>query len=177
MNQAEETMLELKEFLDKIELPFLLTASTLLGIYRDKTTLGRVEFSFLIKDFTPKKQKKLFKNGKFKKRASENPLFTIIDYHGKELIEIQPIYQIGDICYKNLSEDDCLVWPSYLYENWKKIEFIGVEWNMPSDPEKWLEIYYNDWKTPRDKVDWQKAPNYKMLDEIKHYGKYGELMA
>ena len=55
--------------------------------------------------------------------------------------------------------------PMSLLNNFKKITFQGVKFNIPSNPIRYLEyIYGNSWKVPQKKFYWWKLKNLKKYD-------------
>ena len=169
MADIEKILLELKEILDEVGLPFFLIASTLLGIYRDGKPIGRFEVGFLDKDYTEEVEEKLNKKIKIgypggeRKDRAERYCQLYWDISGGH-IEGHPVYFLGKYGYFNIDTFGALVWPRYMYEKLKKIKWAGVWWNMPSDTEKYLELFYGeDWRTPQDWA-WGEAPNLGKIE-------------
>lgn len=159
-------LLTIKELFEEAKIPFLLTGSTLLGIYRDKNPLGLIEIAVLRKDLTKKKLNALKKLYPFEMRGSGTMVdISIMDFDFVRRIEVQPIYFLGAWAYKNLRDSECLIWPKHMYEKWDMLEWEGQTWNIPSDVEKWLTFYYGDWKSPNGSWNWAKASNYRRLVE------------
>jgi len=169
MADAEKTLLDLKEKLDEVGLPFFLIASTLLGIYRDGEPLGLLEVGFLDKDYTEEVEEKLKKRIKIsdpggdRKDRAEKHCQLYLDGLG-DRIEGHPVYFLGKYGYFNITEFQVLVWPRYMYEKLKKIKYAGEWWKMPSDTGKYLELFYGeDWRTPRGWA-WGEAPNLGKIE-------------
>jgi hypothetical protein len=169
--KEEPKIIQVRKILEKGNLPFSLMASTLLGIYRDGEPIGNYEFALRARDVNAEKMEKLKDLVNYGIRTSDSGI-AIIDLPGfsenNNNLELHLIYFKNDYAYHNLSGDDCLVWPRKIWEKWDKINWRGLEWNTPSDVEKYLEIYYGKtWREPRS-FSWHTAPNHFKLTEVKN---------
>ncbi len=167
-DEALSALIKVRDAFENAGVPVLLTGSTLLGIYRQKEILGYPELAFPYSDWNEDVAAKILSNLKYEVQHNETtvPFALLIFDIGKVHIEVQPIYILGDLAYKNLTEDKCLTWPKYMYakENWGSLEFGGVKWNIPGDVENWMIHYYGtDWKVPDGNWGWGKASNIMYL--------------
>ena len=148
---------ELGDILDKAKIRWCLTASTLLGVYRDGFPIGGIqEIDYLVEDVTEENKEtvgKMTSSGE-----SEHTIWTFKD--GEEKVEVQGVYFIGDVAYKNLVDNRTLIFPRECYGTFKTKEWHGKEWPIPEDTPKWLESYYGDWQKPQS-FNWNAAKNLK----------------
>lgn len=166
-------IIQAKKVMDEAKIPFCLMASTLLGIYRDGEPKGPIyEFAALASDITKTRIARLEKLWpQNSKRRSETGL-AILDLSGlsenNNNFEVHLVYFKNGYGFHNLSSNECLVWPEYIWkkENWGKITWEGLEWNTPGDIENYLLQYYGkDWKTPQQ-FNWSHAPNKRFLIDL-----------
>lgn len=151
-------MIKTKELLDEIEIPFWLDCGTLLWMYRDgKPDETDTDLSIHEKDLYKllsnlhkflEKGYVLHRVWTYKNYINEISFF----YEGKK-IDIFVTYfkdnwgiHIANWPYEGLITK----MPKEMYESHDKLG----EWNIPSQVEKYLELYYTkDWKTPNP--NWQ----------------------
>lgn len=81
---------------------------------------------------------------------------------------ISPLWLKKGICYININENECItIEPKYYAKKtWSTIEYLGRKFKVPSNPEKWLEMWYgSDWKTPKP-CHWRDNKNYKKWEDL-----------
>jgi len=168
--QNADLVVKIGSIMDDAKIPFCLTCSTLLGIYRDGLPLGNImEFDVLEDDMLPEDIERLESLIPIVRKRDSDTGRAIIDVQGIENkpLEVQIIRFNDKFAYKNLCGSDLLVWPRYMYDKFDKITWRGREWNIPHDVENWLKCYYGPtWKTPQS-WNWHGAPNhYDGLDYL-----------
>lgn len=175
-----KNMLDLEKIMDNLKVPWCLTASTLLGVYRDNQPIGGIqEIDYLADFMTDDKYatvQKLPEYGGYSDGEKDLSKQTIwyFDKDGAR-IEVQAVYFVGDVAYKNLVGNDCLIYPKDCYGKFKTKVWQNTEWPIPEDTEKWLETYYGDWKVKSD-FNWNAAKNRKTLGDVLKIQNFEELM-
>lgn len=144
----------LKEGIEKLNMPYWVSAGTALGLYRDKdfpegdtdVDIAMVGYEGIDKDI--------------KERLNYEPLRSV--YHeGKPqqlafitndiIFDIYIHWQDGDE-YVNRGESGKQAMPLYMYKDLKQIETKYGKLYFPSNPEEYFKIRYgDDWTIPQNK--------------------------
>ncbi len=160
IDAANESLLILKKTLDNMQIPFMLTAGTLLGIYRDGSILPHdKDYDIWMPFSTPKAEliKLLAKHGFIHDRGGNDWNISFRDTRHEAVFDI----------FFVKPENNKLVWAVSKMKNKilyfhnsitgiSSIEYLGVSFNIPKNPEIILaEFYGADWIVPK--------PNYNTL--------------
>lgn len=167
-----KNLCDLEKQLNEAKIRWCLTASTLLGIYRDQRPIGGIqEIDYMAEDVNEKNIDVIGKKGS--DGESEHTIWYFERDGGK--VEVQGVYFIGDVAYKNLVDNRALIFPREVYGKFKTKQWHDREWPIPEDTEKWLETYYGDWQAEHD-FNWSHAKNLKYLGDIQKIQSFEELM-
>ena len=153
-------MLKWREILDTLDIPFYLNQSTAFGIYRDGENFENnrsLDLGVLGSDLSIDLINELTITGHVSSEQShEREVKFGLRYFEDAFVELQPVFFKNGKAFYNLHADLCLWWPEeyLLKEKWGKITYLGLEWNIPGQIEKYLAHYYGDWKTPKDSWSW-----------------------
>ena len=166
----EDVMKSWSDLLNKMEIPFILNQSIVLGIHRNGKIFPNervMEFAVIGDDLTPDKLKELKENKDYGYHYESSHIVPIGLLYFRDL-ELQPIYFKNGKALYNLLEDDCLVYDEDLLrkENWEQIEYKENTYNVPKDREKFLTQAYGDWKTPNPSYNWKNDAKNRMKWDI-----------
>lgn len=184
MTKFEELLLFFDDYLKSIKVDYMLFASTLLGVVRGGRLIDRdmeIDVAMLGKDITPELLDKFGSEGLLK-NTFQKALGNCEEKYGliyltsearmfrdKGWMAISPMWLKGETCYSTIVGGDCMVLPKDVYykKNWSTIKYLGRKFNVPPDPEKFLESFYGkDWKTPKNDWHWRNNENYKQWSEL-----------
>ena len=160
-----ENLLDFKEVMDRLKIPFALAHGTLLGAYRDKDFIPGDEIDTDISinekyaDRAPEifnalenkgfNMEKWWRYGdKFRcGTASRNGTFIdILVFHKKG----NEVYHIGPKKPISNKEYTAFVYPAHCFEKYEKLNFGGIEFNIPQNVEDFFMARYGkNWKTPQ----------------------------
>jgi hypothetical protein len=151
--KLDVTLLKWRGYMEELELPFYINQSCALGIYRNGSLFPNervVEFGVLAEDLTENKYHALTTGSKYDFHR-ENPHMApmgLLYFHD---LELQPVFFKGDKAFYNLTESIGIWFPQeYLKkENWGKIKYLDMDWNVPGNIEKYFECTYGDWRIPK----------------------------
>ena len=152
--QAVINLRDIKEILDELEMVFWLDGGTALGAYRDKDFCEDDEddidlctwdnYLYLLDDIIAKAKEKGFElwhrwelEIALKKNGSKIDLF----FNRKNKKDAYTHLYDGNGIAKYL------VIPVRFYESLEKIQFYGMEFNLPSPIEDYLTLKYGDFRT------------------------------
>lgn len=159
----KERLYEIKEILDKFNIEFWLDYGTLLGAYRDKRPLqwdlcdidlgvklsdvglwkDELNKAFIDKGWERKAYFNVEKEYKFQRMfIKEGSHLDIWVHHKKDDFYFNAWYLgHGEYVFRLV--------PEKYYDTLQKIEFCGMQFNMPNEMENYLCLTYGiDWKTP-----------------------------
>jgi hypothetical protein len=147
---SSKNLLDIKRILDKAGIRFWLIFGTFLGAYRDQAIIpfdGDTDLAIYSEDLPA--------------------LVGYFDAFAKEGFELRVGPAIEAVCPVGLCRDgertgiaifklegSKRVWKSIKYdasafETFNEIQFLGQNWRILSDPERWLKYTYGeDWRTP-----------------------------
>ncbi len=172
MGNDEVNLMDIREVLNGLGVPFSLEAGTLLFAYRD----GRLDPSDTdVAVMHDGMEKIVGAQSAFEKLGFElHKLFRHpsglaseisfkrdgkkVDIFGKEFR--------GDKAW-SLSFNDAApperyyiphVYPAKHFKSYDKLDLLGVEWNIPHDTEEYLKAVYGDWRTPDPLWVWWRDP-------------------
>ena len=179
MTLQEKTLLFFDDYLKKFKLDYMIFASSLLEIIREGRLLGAnpsidvcIHGNDLNKNILGKLENGIYWRGVeacHKKYGemylAQKPMLHSHSGH----IAISPIWKKKEIVYQNPIGEECIVWEDPKYydkKTWSTIKYLGRKFKAPSDPKKWLKMWYGeDWKTPIV-CSWRDNKNYKIWKEI-----------
>lgn len=162
---SKENLLNFKSIADANGLTFGLIYGTLLGAVREKNFIEHDEDTdvFILSEDVSVLLDILFKlkqSGFIVGRYTDKLLSLV---RNGEYIDVYFFKKYG--FSKRISEG--YVIKSLYLENLEKYEFLGVEFNVPKDPESVLiHLYGKDWRTPKENTP---ASNYSLYLSIKFY--------
>jgi len=155
-----ENLLDFKEVLDKHNVLFLLFAGCLLGAIREKDFISWDsdidvicfnEWSRRDHEKMKKVKEDLIIKGFHAVDSNECPLHNDFFVRNGEKIEIWWFDKIDD----EWVFGNTLRYKTEFFDTPKEIDFLGAQFKVPFDPEKWLELHYGkDWKTPNPQGEW-----------------------
>jgi len=157
--QRWKILLEMKEILDSLNIPFFLTCGTALGAVREPdgfierdsdVDLGILEnYENRIPEIIKKGEEKGWEVGIWYD-PTLNGKGKIISFFkdGYELVDIGVYYREGEYYWHCINFGDCVQEFVPIFE-FGKIKIRNVEFNIPSPSEKYLEaIYGKNWRIP-----------------------------
>lgn len=169
----KELLLDLKQLLDYNGIEFWLQTGTLLGAIRDKDFIKHdpndIDISLDIKDRW--KVKEILDNSDFRYKWQWDKELAV--YKGNIIHpHIDLFFHTFDeksaYCYSYKPNRITCKWneewrmeiPKTLIVPLKTIEFLGTEFNVPNDPEAYLEnLYGKDWRIPNPKWEFTHFSN------------------
>lgn len=178
--------------LEEMNIPYILTGGTLLGIYRDKTLMAHdfdVDVDVLIEDVSSDFLDRFKKTVGLESSACDvtfnDNYYTARYVQEQEQIpfDVFLMFKMGNKRYRHFFEipkdnpanERCLIWPERFYdkEKWTTIEYLGRKYPIPHDTEEYLEIFFGkDWKTPAKKWTWSAcASNCHIFGDYKEWEK------
>lgn len=169
-----------KEALDSIGVPFCLFLGSVLGPYRDHDfcpgDIDDIDFG-IDKKYYSRLQEITDAMDKVGLKFTSN--YTLKDEFAPEVCYVK-VHEVADKndCSKDIytkvdlffyeTVDDKVVWRFYLnhepitkavsgkyFGEFGKLEFAGVEFNIPSPVEDYLKENYGDWRTPIHRDNWK----------------------
>lgn len=174
MGRIEKELLRFKEFMDEIKEEFFLVGGTCLGLVRDGKLIG-YDKDIDIGVFEERSlyriqrlEKEIFKyydevhivgpdNGKI--------LWLKKYFDGKYVLPIEVAAQYtkdGHLYYNRLMgatweyEKGKCVWKRSLFDSFKKVNYLGVDFNVPSPVEEFLTAFYGPgWTEDKAHTDWR----------------------
>jgi len=169
--QTLDTLIKGSDALEAVNWPFWLAFGVLLGLIRDGKLMPNPDVDVLCwgKDI-PKER--FYVVGDKLKESPENRVVKCLSlvqnvHHIDGRYDIFPLYKKGDICFSNLENNDCLIWPAYHFDGYEEITIGDRKWRVPIDPEGWLETYYGNWKIVNKDWEWHKdAKNIVNIKDI-----------
>ncbi len=144
---AKKDLLDIKRILDKAGIRFWLMFGTFLGAYRDKALIPYDEdtdLAIYAEDIPALARCKqaLAKEGF---HVGANAMAVILQRYG-EHTDIHRLELSGN---KRVWIGTSTEYDSSAFETFNEIEFLGQNWRILSEPERWLKYTYGeDWKTP-----------------------------
>ncbi len=145
----EKNLLEVKEALDKHGVPFWLAFGTFLGAYRDNKIIPYDWDSDLAIFYEHSLTLYVALNAL--EKLGYEPVVNS-DYSLLMLRKGVPSEKI-DLCMFHVGGDK-RIWRNIKYdasdfENFKVIKFLGTDWRILNNPEKWLSYTYgSNWREP-----------------------------
>ena len=143
---------EIKKFMDRLGVEFMLFDGVLLGAIREKNFIKwdwDVELAIRVEDIYDRVDALLeeAKNSGFLIKNIilnyENFKLNVLKYDTK--YSIIGFYQCGSLRKRMLYQ-----YPAMFFENIEKIEFLGELYNVPSPPQQYLTYQYgDDWEIPK----------------------------
>ena len=160
-SEQDQMMLKWKKILDDLGIPFYLNQSNCLAIYRDGKNFDEnrsIDLAVLAEDLTTEKLNRLILDGYiFSENSHMDEIKRGLMYFEEAKVELQPVYFTNGKAFYNLNGPECVWWPEeyLLKENWEKIKYLDIEWNIPGQTDKYLaHTYGEDWRTPRKEWYW-----------------------
>lgn len=179
MTLQEKTLLFFDDYLGKLKVDYMIFASSLLRIIREGKLLEAepsidicVHGNDIGERILDKFKKEKYWRGKevCKKKYGEMYLSRVpVLQQPCGHMAITPLWKERGIVYQNPVNDECIVWAEPKYydkKTWSTIKYLGRKFKVPSNPEKWLEMWYGkDWKTPLA-CSWRDNKGYILWKEI-----------
>ena len=178
MTLREETLLFFDDFLKSIDLEYMIFASSLLGIVRDKKLMdhdAEIDICVLGKDLTDDMLSKIESSGfhtgvyECKEKVGETYLSKQVRHEGKHgWVAISPMWVNNKVAYINMLKSECITMNKKWHDkkNWGKLKYLGREFNCPKNPEEWLKDWYgDDWETPKE-GHWKHNANLTTWEKI-----------
>ena len=185
--QAFRNLLDFKEVMDGLKIPFALAHGTLLGAYRDGDFLpgDEIDTDISINEeyggWVPEIFRELAKKG-FRKRKEwryQNKFRCGTAIRNGAFIDIlvffkkgSDVYHIGPKKPVSNREYTAFVYPAHCFEKYEKLIFKGVEFNIPQNVEDFFVARYGEnWKAKKPwgvmghlnlKVSHSLKPNYEI---------------
>jgi len=99
-----------------------------------------------------------FGNNDSKNLWGDKGLFTLL----------APFFLKDNLRVEYMGGGICKTWPKRHYENLGTIDYKGYTFNIPNDPEGWLEHYFgSDWREENLNWHWQTdAKNVEKLSNV-----------
>lgn len=154
---AKRILFDVADILEGIGIQFFLSQGTCLGAYRDGDFIERDDDIDLItkaEEFVPKfplLAKRLASKG-YQYGISKTPLSRIhqASVCEKSLrLDINSLFLIDNERWQ-AGKIHSFVYPAYLFDNPKKIDFLGRKFNIPTPTTKYLELRYgSDYMIPK----------------------------
>ena len=167
-SELDGVLLKWRANFEELGLPFIIYQSMCLGLIRNGKFFNErvAEFAVLWDDVRGCLDK--LKSPKYGFH-NENPHVAEAGLLYFADCEIQVVCFKNNRAVYNLYGDYCLVFDEELLkrDNWTTYRYLDLDWNLPGNPEKYLEEAYGDWRTPKPDYHWQRdAHNLKKWDEI-----------
>lgn len=142
---SEKNLVDIKRILDEAGIPFWLMFGTFLGAYRDKSLIpydDDTDLAILDEDIAKIAECR---------EAFNNAGFYLSLGHG-----MTTAYRYGQHTdmYRFKLEGDKRGWAfvrinDSAFETYQEVEFLGHNWRIFHEPERWLKyLYGDDWETP-----------------------------
>ncbi len=179
---AERILLETKEIFDRCRMEFFLICGTCLGVIRENRIMpcdGDIDLGVkheLLKDNIHRLEQAFLDKGYMTEiRTCQYDYPRALDPHKDGIhICVRDFDLSGDKRFQAriIAPDNdtppgtCSIFDAKLFENLKKIEFLGKEFLVPNPPEEFLEAYYGDWRTPNPKDHRCRADIVNSFDEL-----------
>jgi len=173
MTDSDKQLLRYRKIMDDVGLDFFILNSTLLSVYRDKQFYlsapeGGPIFGIMKKDLTDEVLDELRKRIVVNRNGEHQDFDSGSWYLGGQChIYAFSRYKNRVVMKMNLK---CGWW--WIADDlfpYKKITYLGIEWNIPNSPAGWLSTRYNiNWKTPMF-WDWHDSLNtfdYSKLEDL-----------
>lgn len=174
--QAWKNLIDFKEVLDKLAIPFCLANGTLLGAYREGDFISGDEedIDLVIPNFFCNQAEKIF--SELQKKGFGKPGRFYVKgrlegagiWRGANRLDINFFHLKGNEVYEvhinkfpnNPKSYMVNVFPKHHFEKFEKLNFKGVDFNIPSDIEHFLELKYGpNWKIPIPRDSWYGGKN------------------
>ena len=180
MIPQEKTLLYFDDYLKRCGVDYMIFASTLLHIIRGgKIPPKEVELDICVQgnDLNDKLIEDKFKaDGYWLGTYPCKEKYGEIYLSNKPTLQpstgwmaISPLWFKKGKCYINVNANECIEWPKtkfYDKKTWSTVDYLGRKFNVPSDPEEWLEMWYgSDWRTPLA-CHWKDNKNYKRWEDL-----------
>ena len=159
-----------KELMDKIGETFFLTGATCLGLVRDGGLIKHdkdIDVGVLGEESLYRIEKKLSKyyDQSHIVGVENGKILWLKNIIGEGILPIEVAAQY--------IEDDCLfynrdmgeswqwrrgrcVWPKSLFDKFEKVNYQGIDFNVPNPVEEFLTLFYGrNWETPSRYKDWR----------------------
>ena len=178
---AEHLLLEVKQILDQLDVPFFLRQGTCLGVIRDNALIAwdddmDIGSIYDLNGVTEEKVETVvstFRNNGYYAKVEHSEQYICVAMMKSSI-------RIDWTCYKII--DDIIFHypgvriPARLFEQLKEIDFIGEKFLVPNPPEEYLRFKYGpEWMTPK-KTGFEKdvlaliadTPTSSNVDNLKH---------
>jgi hypothetical protein len=170
MDNVIKELIKFKHRMDRIGETFFLCGATCLGIVRDGGLIKHdkdIDIGVLGEESLYRIEKKLSKyyDQSHIVGAENGKILWLKNIVGEGILPIEVAAQY--------IEDDCLfynrdmgkswlwrkgrcVWPKRLFDKFEKVNYQGIDFNVPSPVEEFLTLFYGaDWRTPSHYKDWR----------------------
>jgi len=172
-------LIEVREVLNKMKIPFVLDGGTLLGAYRDKTFCkddhDDVDLTTLVSsdkaiDILEGLSAKGFEIYHYWEKGKKNTSqLTVKRYEMKIDIMFKEVK--GKNAWWTIFKEKQLTYKKVLskfYTETKTILFKGVEFKIPKDVEEYLTLRYGDWNEPVHRSEYSCYTSDRVI--VKDYG-------
>jgi len=164
--KAQKNLQVIAKILDELDCHWWLEAGTCLGAVRENGIMDHdldTDIGLTDKDKIWEISKKLLKNG-FSLIHDFGAVDNGYEFSWRRLgvkTDFFIFYEEGDILWHSAWKNGKQLFFEFskdLFEDLKRIEFLGFEANIPNPPEQYLRERYGDWKKVVKEWDWAKDP-------------------